>query len=282
MMNQYNKETAQIHAPADLIRRTKEAVREEEQRIMREQIQKNAVMKPKHSYAKIYRWALPVAAAVFCVIIINVGLLRPEKRMSGAASDTSMNTASGGAELSDMGLQFGTTAMYEEAEEAAEEPVDKSGVYGMSEGASADAGASVTTDTSASVTTDAAAAAGDDVYDESAEDNGYEETMHNGIEKELGQDQESSYIDSIYGNDLWIEKVNEAPSFYHDSDTLCIDIHSFRIYVALDVDDTWIAYTRKNGQRYLITGEFTEEDMSREEFAEKAYELLAETVNGAE
>ena len=278
MMNQYNKETAQIHAPADLIRRTKEAVREEEQRIMREQIQQNTVMQPKRSYAKMYRWALPVAAAIFCVIILNVGLLRPEKGMSGAATGASMDTASDGAELNDMALQFEATAMYEDAAEAAEEPVDRSGAYGMSEGASADAGASVTTDTSASVTTDAAAGAGDDGYDAAAG----KDTNGITMSEEAEEEQENGYIDSIYGNDLWIEKVNKAPSFYHDSDTRYIDLHGFRIYVALDTDDTWVAYARKNGQRYLISGEYTEEDMSREEFAQKAYELLAETVNDAE
>ena len=272
MMNQYNKETAQIHAPADLIRRTKEAVREEEQRIMREQLQQNTVMQPKHSYAKVYRWALPVAAAIFCVIIINVGLLRPEKGMSGAATGASMDTASGGAELNDMELQFAATAMYEESAEAAEEPADKGGAYDMSAGAATDAGTSVTTDTSASVATDASAAAEDDGHDAAAGNDANGITMS----EEVGKEQENGYIDSIYGNDLWIEKVNKAPSFYHDSDTRYIDLQGFRIYVAPDVDNTWIGYARKNGQRYLISGAYTEEDMSWEEFAEKAYELLSE------
>ena len=278
MMNQYNKETAQIHAPADLIRRTKEAVREEEQRIMREQLQQNTVMQPKRSYAKVYRWVLPVAAAIFCVIIINVGLLRPEKGMSGAATGASMDTASGGAELNDMELQFGATAMYEEAAEAAEEPADKGGAYDMSAGAATDAGTSVTTDTSASVTTEMSAGVTtdatveDDVYEEAGEGDTNGITVYEEVEEE----QENGYIDSIYGNDLWIEKVNKAPSFYHDSDTRYIDLQGFRIYVATDVDNTWIAYARKNGQRYLISGAYTEEDMSWEEFAEKAYELLSE------
>lgn len=270
MMNQYNKETAQIHAPADLIRRTKEAVREEEQRIMREQLQQNTVMQPKRSYTKVYRWALPVAAAIFCVIIINVGLLRPEKGMSGAATGASMDTASGGAELNDMELQFGATAMHEESAEAAEEPADQGGAYDMSAGAATDAGTSVTTDTSASVTTDAAVE--DDVYEEAGEGDTNGITMS----EEVGKEQENGYIDSIYGNDIWIEKVNKAPSFYHDSDTRYIDLQGFRIYVATDVDNTWIAYARKNGQRYLISGAYTEEDMSWEEFAEKVYELLSE------
>lgn len=278
MMNQYNEETAQIHAPADLIRRTKEAVREEEQRIMREQLQQNTVLQAKRSYVKMYRWALPVAAAIFCVIILNVGLLRPEKGMSGATTDSSMDTASGGVELNDMELQFGTTAIYEEAAEAAEEPMDKSDAYGMSGGAATDAGASVTTDTSASVTSDTASDAGDDGYEDAAG----KDTNGITMSEEAEEEQENGYIDSIYNNDLWIEKVNKAPSFYHDSDTQYIDIHGFRIYIALDTDDTWIGYTRKNGQRYLISGEYTEEDMSREEFAQKAYELLAETVNDAE
>lgn len=270
MMNQYNKETSQIHAPADLIRRTKEAVREEELRIASEKQQ------PKHSYAKVYKWALPVAAAAVCLIMFNIGVMKLGRGIGKMQSDTSMDMASGAAPTSDSGdngmdMHFGTAEMYEE--EAAEEPVNKSEDTSgtatdiMEQAAAAD-------DTYANADYDGGQTAEINASAASEASDSYHDSTYNGAE--------GSYIDSIYGSSLWIEKVNEAPSFYSDSDTEDFLIHGVEIYVAHDVDDTWIAYTRKNAQRYVISGEWTEDDLSREEFAEKAYELLMETIDNEE
>lgn len=263
-MDQYNKETSQIHAPADLIRRTKEAVRHEEQRIMNEKLQQNVVVQPKHSYAKVYKWALPVAAAIFCVIILNIGLLRFGRDIGGSTSESPTDMASGAAESSDagialdaaessdMGFQPETTEMYEdiaEAAEAEEEFDHSSSAAGMTEG--------FTTETTNGVAEDSTS-------------------------KEMGEEEQSSYIDSIYGSDLWIEKVDEQPSFYADSDTESINIHGIKMYVAKDIDDTWIAYAQIGEERYVIRGELTEESISQEGFVEKAYQLLEETMDRSE
>ena len=283
MMNQYNKETSQIHAPADLIRRTKEAVREEEQRIAGQKmqsmesvrVQSGSVAQSKRSYAKVYRWALPVAAAALCLIMLNVGVMRLGGSMSKMQSDTSMDMASGAAPASDsadngMGMQFGTAEMYEEE---AEEPLGKS---------------EAAADTTADIMEQAAAA--DDAYEEADYDGGQvAEADVSAVSGESGSYQdptyngeENSYINSIYGNNIWIERVNEAPSFYGDSATEDFLIHGVKIYVAQDVDNTWIAYTRKNAKRYVISGELTEDDLGSEEFAEKVYELLMETIGREE
>ena len=283
MMNQYNKETSQIHAPADLIRRTKEAVREEEQRIAGQKmqsmesvrVQSGSVAQSKRSYAKVYRWALPVAAAALCLIMLNVGVMRLGGSMSKMQSDTSMDMALGAAPASDsadngMGMQFGTAEMYEEE---AEEPLGKS---------------EAAADTTADIMEQAAAA--DDAYEEADYDGGQvAEADVSAVSGESGSYQdptyngeENSYINSIYGNNIWIERVNEAPSFYGDSATEDFLIHGVKIYVAQDVDNTWIAYTRKNAQRYVISGELTEDDLGSEEFAEKVYELLMETIGREE
>lgn len=284
MMNQYNKETSQIHAPADLIRRTKEAVREEEQRIAGQKmqsmesvrVQSGSIARPKRSYAKVYKWALPVAAAALCLIMLNVGVMRMGGSMSKMQSDTSMDMASGAASASDsadngMGMQFGTAEMYEE--EATEEPVSKS-----------------ETAAGATIKNMEQAAAADDAYEDAGYDGGQAaDSSVSAASEESGsyqdseyEEAENSYIDSIYRNNVWIEKVNEAPSFYGDSATEEFFIHGVKVYVAQDVDDTWIAYTRKNAQRYIISGELTEDDLTREEFAEKAYELLIDTIGHEE
>ena len=287
MMNQYNKETSQIHAPADLIRRTKEAVREEEQRIAREKLQPMAsdmvksggVARPKRSYAKVYRWALPVAAAALCLIMLNVGVMRLGGDMSKMQSDTSMDMASGAASDSGsgdngMGMQFGAAGMYEEA---AEEPVGKSGAA---------------FDTATGIVEQAAAA--DDAYESADYDGGQVAESGSGasaVSEESGsyqdseyEEAENSYIESIYGRDLWIEEVEEVPSayFYANTDTESIIIDGTVLYVAQDSDDTWIAYVKIGGHKYVVRGELTEDDLTLEEFAQKAYELLTDTTDRGE
>ena len=230
MMDRYNKETSQIHAPSDLIRKTKEAVRAEEQRIAEERSRQNTMVQSKRFYGKVYKWALPVAAAVFCLILFNVGVMRLGSGMGESKSDTTMDTASGAAESNDMGMQLGAFDMVEEMEEeAAEEPIGKGGAF----------------DTTAEIT---------------------EETVYDSDGYEGGQDAANSV--------LWIEAVDETPSFYGEPDTECLTIHGIKIYVAKDSNGTWTAYANKGGQKYVISGELTQEDASMEEYAEKAYELL--------
>lgn len=277
MMNQYKNETSQIHAPADLIRRTKEAVREEEQRILRETMQPEPVAKPKRSYAKVYRWALPVAAAAaVCLVMFNLSVMRFGGSMDESATNTPMDTASGAAEAGDMEFQFGAMDASEDAA-AADEPINKGegSIMDMTQGTAAESADAAEEEEYVVDNSDA------DGYAEtvtSAEDNGYDDSVSGETEKK----QESSYIDSIYGSRLWIEKVDEAPSFYEGRGTEHITVHGVNIYVAQDTDGTWIAYARKSGQRYLISGELTENDIDREAFAEEAYELLMETIDNAE
>lgn len=277
MMDQYKNETSQIHAPADLIRRTKEAVREEEQRILRETQQLKPMVQPKRPYAKVYRWALPVvAAAAVCLVVFNLSVMRFGRSMDGSATSAPTETASGAAETNDMEIQLGALDMAEDAA-AADEPIDKGegSIMDMTQGAVAETTEAAEAEEYEGDNSDA------DRYAEattSAEDNGYGDSAYEETEKK----QESSYIDSIYGSRLWIEKVDEAPSFYEGRGTEHLTVHGVNIYVAQDTDGTWIAYARKSGQRYLISGELTENDIDREAFAEEAYELLMETIGKAE
>lgn len=264
-MDQYNKETSQIHAPADLIRRTKEAVRAEEQRIARERQQPNAVAQPKHSYGKVYKWALPVAAAAVCVILLNVSGLMFGRSKGGSWSGSSMDIASETAPSSDNGMemQFGPAAIAGDMADATQGPIDK--------------GSNVDTAVTMEEAMEEAAAA-DEAYESEDYDGGQSagamasvESVYDDAEYE---EAENSYIESIYGSALWLEEVEEVPSFYTDTDTESIIIHGAALYVAQDSDDTWIAYVEIDGQKYAVCGELTEEDISREEFAEEAYKLL--------
>lgn len=266
MMNQYKQETSQIHAPAELIRKTKEAMREEEQRLNREGKQKNVIVQPKHSYGKVYKWALPVAAAAaFCVMLFSVSIMRFGSGSGSSKSNSSMDMASGAAGPNDMGLQFGTADIAEEMEAAAEEPIDKSGSkYDMTAGAAT----------------------------ESATDNGYAGGGYDGVQyadatatSENNEDAvyENSYIDSLYGNsDLWIEEVKEIPSFYDAPDTECIVAQDTELYVGRDSDGAWCAYAQIDNKMYIISTVLTDEVINRDKFVDMAYERLMETVSSVE
>lgn len=277
MMDQYKNETSQIHAPADLIRRTKEAVREEEQRILRETMQPEPVVQPKRSYAKVYRWALPVvAAAAVCLVVFNLSVMRFGRSMNESATNAPTDIASDAADSGGMEFQLGALDTVEDAV-AADEPIDKGegSIMDMTQGAAAETAVAEAAEEYEEDDSDADGCA---EAVTSAENNDYDDATPGETEKK----QESSYINSIYGSRLWIEKVDEAPSFYEGLSTEHITVHGVNIFVAQDTDGTWMAYARKSGQRYLISGELTENDIDREAFAEEAYELLMETIGNAE
>lgn len=266
MMNQYKQETSQIHAPAELIRKTKETMREEEQRLNREGMQRNVIVQPKPSQSKVYKWVFPIAAAaVFCVMLFSVSMMRFGNGSGSSKSNSPMDMASGAAETNDMGLQFGAADIAEEMEAAAEEPIDKSGSkYDMAAGAVA----------------------------ESAADNGYAGEDYDGaqyadatVTAENNEDAayENSYIDSLYGNsDLWIEEVKEIPSFYDAPDTECIVAQDTELYVGRDSDGAWCAYAQIDNKMYVISTVLTDEDINRDKFFDMAYNRLMETVGKTE
>ena len=266
-MDQYNKETSQIHAPADLIRRTKEAVRQEEQRIAGERVQQVTAVKPRHSYAKVYKWALPVAAAAVCVILLNVSGLMFGRSMTGAGTGSAMDMTAGIANNAGMmsgAAQSNDADMMSDAAESVEaemqyEDIDMAeSVADATEEESVDKGSSIS-GMRTEVTAEAA-------------DGGYENA------NSAGEAAADSYIDSIYGSGLWIEEADETPSFYGASGTERITIDGVVLYAAWDLDDTWIAYVEIDGQKYVVRGELTEKDITCEEFAAEAYKLLENTV----
>ena len=276
VMEQYHKETAQIHAPADLIRRTKEAVREEEQRIARESASQTIAERTKRSYGRMYKWALPAAAAaVLCIVILSAGLTGIGGRMNKSASDQlagiaenatqsgSADMAGDGAidmaaaeaaeaeETSDMGMMLGEAFAEEEAMEAAGAPIEKNRYAD-------DAAEEV----------QSAQAASDSAM------------MTNDVQKS-DQDGASSRKADNYA---WkIREVNEIPSA---DDHIVLEEHILvqgtDLLVIFDTDDIWCAYaTGDDGKLYLIFTEATVDEFSTEEFADMAYDMLMETVDSA-
>ena len=271
-MDQYNKETSQIHAPADLIRRTKEAMREEEQRLARERAPQSIADRTKRSYGRVYKWALPTAAAaVLCIVILSIGVTRTGGRMNKSASDMAESTADGGSVdiadngaidmaavetaeaegANDIGMLLGEAYAEEEATEAAGAPIEKNGYMD-------DAAKGV----------QSAQAASDSAM------------MTNDMQKS-DQDEVSKRVADNYA---WkIREVEEIPSA--DDHTVLeehISVHGIDFLVIFDMDDIWCAYaTGDDGKLYLIFTEAAADEFSVEEFADMAYGRLIETVEKA-
>lgn len=286
VMEQYHKETAQIHAPVDLIRRTKEAVHKEEQRIARESAPQTIAERTKSSHGRVYKWVLPTAAAaVLCIAILSAGLTgiggRTNKSasnqladMAGSATQNgSADMADGGTidmaaaetadaeDTSDMGILLGEAFAEEEAMEAAGAPIEKNGYMD---------------DAAASAPSDSAAA---DVQSSQAAS---DSAMMTNDRQKSDQDSASSRKADNYA---WkIREVNEIPSA--DAHTVLeehILVQGIDFLVLFDMDDIWSAYaTGNDGRLYHIFTEAAADEFSVEEFAYMAYDQLMETTDSAE
>lgn len=274
MMDQYKQETSQIHAPADLIRRTKEAMQREELRL--QQAQPADRQFRVHS-GKIYRWALPVAAAAMVLLLINVTSGMVGNRFRKSASDNAPMEAA----TDDAGA-------YETAEAAEEEAFDDADMavaeQKYSEGTMADQGADLYGNMNAGATYDSGAdmtAAAEDSYEEESAEaaKGEDESIQKETADGVIANSEDGISGDIYAVDLSVTEVAEAPAFVDDEDTECIMVHGIRVYVARETSDQWSAYARVNQVNYVVTGGGNITDA--EDYAVQVYERLAGNADGA-
>lgn len=312
MMEQYKQETAQIHAPADLIRRTKEAMRAEELRLQREKAQTSAMVSGR-SFAgiaeasasagnqgdqlwthgrdsrqqradrpfgirsgRIYRWAMPVAAAAAVLLLINA-VVMVGNRVGKSAADTSMPAA------------IDNGASYDTAAEAAEEPADFEVAAAApaeqenGEGAMPDQSVNQYESKQAEANLyDGGADQAADSYafkDDAAEASEEDSLQEDAVGEAAGGSAEAA-AGGIDSAELSVTQVAEAPAFVDDENTECIMVDGIRVYVGKEPDGQWIAYARMNQVNYMVTG--GGDIMTAEDYAVKAYERLAGNADGAE
>lgn len=276
MMNQYKEETLQIHAPAELIQKTKRAVQEEERRIQQmgnqhvlgadnvwQNTPGNTVDRhPRFRYGKIYHWALPVAGAAVLLILVHTTTTLLKNGGDKASMFTAQDTNAGGAESADMEMQFAGNVMEDMAAEAAEEPIGAD----MSDA-----------DESAMVPTENAAASIKDEYKNmDAENDSYaDEAVEE--ENDAGEGAADGWDASMS-----VTEVDEQPAFYDDPDTERVILHDIAFYVTSDWYGSWAAYAEVGGEQYVIVGGIAGEIADCEDYAGKAYELLREITDGLE
>lgn len=273
MIDQYKKETSQIHAPADLVQKTKLAMQQEEQRlretaggrdrsdtVVREQSSTaDKVKKSPRPMHRVYQWTLPLTAAAAVVILLSVSMVMRGTGFKSSDSDRMADSGYG----KDMGLQFGGTDMTEEAMEENEAPVAGSPVkpirqdvtedYDMAEEAEGtEPEEDIQTDEAADTQSDASESIMD--RDETPETNG-------------------AAVKGEAAEEIEITEVKEEPDFYNSEDTESYLYKNLIFWVNQEENGEWFAYVSVRGDKYVIVSTIKDQD----EFIEKAYELVEET-----
>ena len=280
MKDQYRKETSQIHAPADLIQKTKQAMEQEEQRLKAVEERKvgsvgtaitesEAITKKakKNSFTQqIYKWTLPLTAAAAILILISVSLVMKSVKSDSSASDMMAESEY----AKDMGMQLSEADIAEEASEENEMLINESPAE-----------------------SDRNDMAEDYAMAEAAEDAAYPEEMEN-AESEAAEESETSAVyqdmeakkdtaetaDVMNGgeayeqeqeSELEITGVEEEPDFYDSPETESYLYRNLLFWLIQD-NEGWTAYVSVQGDKYVISGAIAD----REEFVERAYELLKE------
>lgn len=277
MKNQYRKETSQIHAPADLIQKTKQAMVQEEQRLSKKQ----------RSFARqIYKWALPLTAAAAVLIFLSVSTVmrsvKPDSSASGMMAESEYEK--------DMGMQLSEADIAKEAAEEDEMLINESPAdpdrndmaqdYAMADAAEdaaypeemnpvQNAESAMLEESAAS---EKSAASQESAASEESETGAGYQDME--AKKDKAEPADGRNREEAAGQESAIEitGVEEEPDFYDSPDT---ESYLYRnlLFWLIQEDEGWTAYVSVRGDKYVISGAIAD----REEFLEQAYELLVET-----
>lgn len=286
---QYRKETEQIHAPAELIARTKAAMREEEARIRREFALQGAgtesrgisavagpAMVPAggRNYGKgfnVRKWAYPLTAAAALFILVSVSLMMRGLKSGDMAMDMGASETSGGADLDGGMMAAGAAMDFEGTAEMAAAPAAE--MEDMSESASAvENAASETAEFSESVQETAVEKA---ELEEARKNEG--QRKFSDTEKNMAEDAVPAESGAQSGGvaeteSITIERVVKKPDFCGRPDT---GKHVFegQTFQVAEEGSGWMAYAETgDGGKYVIRGEA--EDL--ETFLEMGYQKLLE------
>lgn len=285
---QYKKETEQIHAPADLIARTKAAMREEEARIQKERevrtvksgMQEIPAAQKKHSLGMTARkWAYPLTAVAAILVLVSVSMMMRglgKTASDGASYESAAATDSGGAEsAAEEGFEEAVPEAAFVLEEAPEEaPETAAGgvapAVAAADEAASDEEAAVAAENEASTTSGVA-----ELEDETkrAADDAGAASESGTIENAMSQKQEDKLADEAADMEsVTITKVLKKPAFVNRAD---IELQTYEdtVFQIAEDGDGWIAYVEsESGGGYVLRGEAE----TLEAFLEAGYRRLSE------
>ena len=286
---QYRKETEQIHAPAELIARTKAAMREEEARIRREFALQGAgtesrgisavagpamVLAGGRNYGKgfnVRKWAYPLTAAAALFILVSVSLMMRGLKSGDMAMDMGASETSGGADLDGGMMAAGAAMDFEGTAEMAAAPAAE--MEDMSESASAvENAASETAEFSESVQETAVEKA---ELEEARKNEG--QRKFSDTEKNMAEDTVPAESGAQSGGvaeteSITIERVVKKPDFCGRPDT---GKHVFegQTFQVAEEGSGWMAYAETgDGGKYVIRGEAEDLETSLEMGSQKLSE----------
>lgn len=300
---QYRKETEQIHAPAELIARTKAAMREEEARIRREFALQGAgtesrgmsaaassAMVPVNdrSHAKgfnVRKWAYPLTAAAALLILVSVSLMMRGLKSGDMAMDMGASETSGGADLDGGMMAAGAAMDFEGAAETAEDAPADEMILAEAEMAAAPAAEMEDMSESASAVENAAsdtAGFSESVQETAVEKAESEEARKNEGQRKFSNTEKNMAEDAVPAESgdmaetesITIEKVVKKPDFCGRPDT---GNHVFegQTFQVAEEGSGWVAYAETgDGGKYVIRGKA--EDL--ETFLEMGYQKLLEQL----
>ena len=263
--DQYKKETAQIHAPIDLIERTKAAIREEEKRLSREREAQEKVTETicedEEKCAKRYpvrRWAYPLTAAAALLVLVSVsltmkGLKDDGPEASGAAYEESADAGYAESAVLDIPAEEngGTDEMMEEG--GVLEETDEAIFAEVTEGA---------------VCAEPAAGAMAEAECEDAEE---VEAAKEALERKKEAANVSFADYAVSGDGIMIEEAERKPDFCDLPDTET-HVYEGTIFLVRKEENDWIAYVETESKTgYVLRGEAE----NLEEFLEAGREKLA-------
>lgn len=282
----YKKETEEIHAPADLIAKTKAAVREEEARIQGERaaqtagLEMQAVRKTVNRGAAARKWAYPltIVAAIFILVSVSLMMRGLEKSGSDTASYELASEADSGGEESASGAAFEEEAPEAAVSEEVVEEETESGVFDSvtsveeTEHMTSDREAASVAEDEASDEETVVTGGTTDFADETkraAEAEASESPM---IEDVISQKKEVPTDSEAQVESVTITKVWKKPAFVGRSETESRTYEDVTFLVIKETDG-WLAYVEsENGGGYVIRGEAA----TMELFLEAGYRRLSE------
>ena len=302
---QYRKETEQIHAPAELIARTKAAMREEEARIRREFALQGAgtesrgisavagpAMVPAggRNYGKgfnVRKWAYPLTAAAAMFILVSVSLMMRGLKSGDMAMDMGASETSGGADLDGGMMAAGAAMDFEGTAETAEDAPADEMILAEAEMAAAPAAemedmseSAASVENAASDTAGFSESAKEAVVEKAESEEAREnegQRKFSDMEKNMAEDAVPAESGAQSGDvaeteSITIEKVVKKPDFCERPDT---GKHVFegQTFQVAEEGSGWAAYAETgDGGKYVIRGKA--EDL--ETFLEMGYQKLLE------
>ncbi len=296
--DQYKKETEQIHAPADLIARTKAAVRAEEARIQAERAaqtpglagqesgsamqQQTFAMRKKHSLgAAARKWAYPLSAVAVIIVLVSVSVMMRGLDKSSLDSEAPYESAAaadcGGEESAAAGAAEGAAfeEAFPEAAAVAEEAAPEMEMADVTAGMAADSEDGYSDGTATDFAAEAPARVAEDDTDEMKKAASSQEMSSEAREMEntMSQKEEvkGTLADDAVG-EVTVERVWKKPAFVNRGDA---ELHTYesKDFWVVKEDEGWAAYVEsENGGGYVIRGEAE----SVEVFLEAGYKRLEE------